>query len=158
MRRRNRFSGKKNPVHLEEIFPSVDLSSILYIEEEREHSELFLGLYDENTIMDILTQTGIINILNKKGYYNLILTISKNESFVSRFYVNFDSLDRDTRLPGQVYPGLGTLRNMQEMLCIFANTTNSDAILDISEHYHGAVIYSEMYSFFSPIDGGRLKA
>jgi len=208
MRKRNRFSGKKNPVHLEEIFPSIDLSSMLYIEKEMVCSELFLGLYDKNAIMNILTQTGIINILNKKGYYNLILTISRNESFVSRLYVNFDSLDRNTRLiellvrqsrfkpkqtfiddidlddgfstltiewlslqdpkreftkkrpklPGQVYPGLGALRNIQEMLCILANTTRSDALLDIPEHYHGAVIYSEMYSFFSPIDGGRLNA
>lgn len=208
MRRRNRFSGKKNPVYLEESFQGVDLSSTLYTKEEKGYSEFFLGLYDKNAIMDILTQSGIINVLNKRGYYNLILTISRNESLVSRLYVNFDSLDRDTRLiellvrqsrfkpkqtfiddidlddgfstltiewlclqdpkreftkkrpklPGQVYPGLGALRNMQELLCVFANTTGSDAILDIPEHYHGAVIYSEMYSFFSPIDGGRLNA
>lgn len=208
MTRRRRFPPKKRPVYLKGIPFGIDVSRTLYTKKQGVYSERFLDLYDKDAILEILVQVGIIDILNKKGYHNLIITISRNESFVSRLYINFDRLDKDTRLielllrenrfrpkqtfiddidlsdgfstltiewlslqdpkreftkdrprlPGQIYPGLGVLRNMQDMLCIFAKAKNNDALLDIPEHYHGAVIYSETYSFFSPIDGGRLKA
>ncbi len=70
------------------------------------------------------------------------------------------------RLPGQAYPGLGGLKNMQGMLYAFGKATGKDAIIDIPEYYHAAVIYSrlyseiysQVYSFFSPIDAGQLQA
>lgn len=70
------------------------------------------------------------------------------------------------RLPGQQYPGLGGLKNMQEVLYMLGRDLDKDAIIDIPEFYHAAVIYSRlyseiysrMYSFFSPIDAGTLGA
>jgi hypothetical protein len=70
------------------------------------------------------------------------------------------------RLPGQQYPGLGGLKNMQELLYSFGRSLGKDAIIDIPEYYHAAVIYSRMYSeiysrkysFFSPVDAGKLNA
>jgi len=70
------------------------------------------------------------------------------------------------RLPGQSHPGLGGLRNMQEMLYSFGKKCRKDAIVDVPQHYHAAVIYSRlytdiyarMYSFFSPVDAGLFKA
>ena len=70
------------------------------------------------------------------------------------------------RLPGQQHPGVGGLKNMQELLYIFGRDLEKDAIIDIPEYYHAAVIYSRMYSeiysrkysFFSPVDAGMLEA
>lgn len=70
------------------------------------------------------------------------------------------------KLPGQAYPGLGGLKNMQGMLYKFGKAAGKDAIIDIPEYYHAAVIYSRLYSeiysrvysFFSPIDAGQLQA
>ena len=70
------------------------------------------------------------------------------------------------RLPGQQHPGVGGLKNMQELLYIFGRDLEKDAIIDIPEYYHAAVIYSRMYSeiysrkysFFSPFDAGMLEA
>ena len=70
------------------------------------------------------------------------------------------------KLPGQSHPGLGGLRNMQEMLYTFGEKCRKDAIVDVPQHYHAAVIYSRlytsiyarMYSFFSPVDAGLFKA
>lgn len=75
------------------------------------------------------------------------------------------SADRP-RLPGQQHPGLGGLKNMQEILYSFGRSLGKDAIIDIPEYYHAAVIYSRMYSeiysrkysFFSPVDAGKLHA
>lgn len=70
------------------------------------------------------------------------------------------------KLPGQSHPGLGGLRNLQEMLYTFGKKCHKDAIVDVPQHYHAAVIYSRlytdiyarMYSFFSPVDAGLFKA
>jgi len=70
------------------------------------------------------------------------------------------------RLPGQSHPGLGGLRNMQEMLYSFGKKCRKDAIVDVPQPYPAAVsysrlytdIYARMYSFFSPVDAGLFKA
>ncbi len=207
-RRRGRFHSKKSPLYLEEIFQDVDVPGTLYTKEERGKSDLFLGLYKKDDMMDLLSQAGILDILYGKGYRNLIVTVSRSETYISRLYVNFDRLDKGTRLiellvreslfkpkktfvknidlskgfstltiewlslqspkesfskdkprlPSQIHPGLGGLRNIQEMLFTLTSSIEREAILDIPEHYHGAVIYSKIYSFFSPIDGGKLRA
>jgi len=62
------------------------------------------------------------------------------------------------RLPGQVYPGLGVLRKIQDFLYKLASVSGKDAIMDIPEYYHSAFIYSHVYSFYSPSESGRLQA
>jgi len=206
---------KKEPKYLEDITYSI-APDPLGDKDDLFLSSRFLGVYDEKQIMKMLEKVGIVEILYKKGYRNLIITISKQDNYTSRLYVNHDALDKDTRLieliiregvfrptehfvdgydfpdglsmllvewlalqdpkasynsdkprlPGQIHPGLGGLKNMQAMLYSFGKTLNKDAIIDIPEYYHAAVIYSRMYSeiysrmysFFSPVDTGMLQA
>ena len=211
----NRAHSKKAPRYLEDITYSVAPDPLAKKEDLFESSR-FLGTYDEEQIMRILDKVGIIRILHKRGYRNLIISISKHDNYTSRLYVNFDTLEKETRLielivregifrpkenfvdgfdfseglsmmliewlalqdpkapynpgkprlPGQLYPGLGGLKNIQGMLHLFGESMGKDAIIDIPEFYHAAVIYSRMYSeiysrmysFFSPIDAGQLQA
>lgn len=70
------------------------------------------------------------------------------------------------KLPGQAYPGLGGMRPVQELLYLFGAKGRKDAIMDVPQHYHAALIYSRlyssiysrMYSFFSPVDAGLFQA
>ncbi|HOS96979.1 MAG TPA: hypothetical protein PLU54_04930, partial [Deltaproteobacteria bacterium] len=70
------------------------------------------------------------------------------------------------RLPGQQYPGLGGLKNMQDFLYKLGKLTGKDAIVDVPEYFHSAAIYSRlyteiydrMYAFFSPVDAGIMQA
>ncbi|MBN2298571.1 MAG: hypothetical protein JXM72_08250 [Deltaproteobacteria bacterium] len=211
----NNMHPKKEPKYLEDITYTI-AADPLRDKDDLFLSSRFLGIYDEKQIMKMLEKVGIVAILYKKGYRNLIITVSKQDNYTSRLYVNHDVLEKDTRLieliiregvfrpkehfvdgfdfsdglsmllvewlalqdpkasynpakprlPGQAYPGLGGLKNMQAMLYSFGKTMNKDAIIDIPEYYHAAVIYarmyseiySRMYSFFSPVDAGRLQA
>ena len=206
---------KKEPRYLEDITYSI-ATQPLDGKSELFASNRFLGIYDEKQITRFLEKVGIIAILHKKGYRNLIVSASKQDNYTSRLYVNFDTQEKETRLielivregvfrpkqcfidgfdfseglsmlmiewlalqdpwasfnqdkprlPGQQYPGLGGLKNMQGMLYKFGKSMGKDAIIDIPEFYHAAVIYSRMYSeiysrvysFFSPNDAGQLQA
>lgn len=212
----NRTHSKKAPRYLEDITYTVGPDPLSKKKDTLFESSLFLGTYDEEQIMRILDKDGIIGILHKRGYRNLIISISKHDNYTSRLYVNFDTLEKETRLielivregifrpkehfvdgfdfaeglsmiliewlalqdpkaaykpgkprlPGQIYPGLGGLKNIQGMLYSFGKSMGKDAIIDIPEFYHAAVIYSRMYSeiysrmysFFSPIDAGQMQA
>jgi hypothetical protein len=211
----NRMHAKKEPKYLEDITYTI-APETLQNKDDLFVSNLFLGIYDEDQIMKILEKAGIVGILHKKGYRNLIISLSKQDNYTSRLYVNFDTLEKETRLlelivregifrptecfvdgfdfheglsmllvewlalqdpraefehgkprlPGQQYPGLGGLKNLQGMLHLFGKSMGKDAIIDIPEYYHAAVIYarmyseiySRMYSFFSPFDAGKLQA
>ncbi len=211
----NRTHSKKEPKYLEDITYTMSPDPLagkkdLFV------SSRFLGVYDEEQIRKKLEKVGIIGILHRKGYRNLVISISKTDNYTSRLYVNYDSPDKETRLielivregifrprecfvdgldfqeglsmlliewlalqdpraeftpakprlPGQQYPGLGGLKNMQGMLYSFGKSLGKDAIIDIPEFYHAAVIYSRMYSeiyshmyaFYSPVDAGHLEA
>ncbi|OQC22129.1 MAG: hypothetical protein BWX71_02465 [Deltaproteobacteria bacterium ADurb.Bin072] len=70
------------------------------------------------------------------------------------------------RLPGQQYPGLGGLKNMQALLYELGKSSGKDAIVDVPEYFHSAAIYARlyteiydrMYAFFSPVDAGIMQA
>jgi len=70
------------------------------------------------------------------------------------------------RLPGQQYPGVGGLKNMQELLYHLCKSSGKDAIVDVPEYFHSAAIYSRLYTqiydriyaFFSPVDAGIMHA
>lgn len=62
------------------------------------------------------------------------------------------------RLPGQRYPGLGILRNMEAVLVRFAREQGHEGIMDIPEHFHGALMYSTKLSFFNPLMQGKFEA
>ena len=212
---RPRQRGKKEPRYLEDITFTVAPQAIK-LEKDPFSSSLFMGMYDERQILQMMDSVGIIAILHRKGYRNLVVSIQKQDDYTSRLFVNFKANEKETRLielivregiyrprenfvpsydfsdglsmlliewlalqdpkaefkpekprlPGQQHPGLGGMKNMQELLYRLGKSTAKDAIVDIPETFHAAVIYarlyseiySRMYSFFSPIDAGIMQA
>lgn len=207
---------KKIPRYLEDITYSIADEPVRGAE-DLFSSKRFLGLYDEKQIMKMLTRAGMVKILSEKGYKDLVISLSQQDNYTYRLYVDFAShqdentrlielivregifrpkktfvngfdfdeglsmlliewlalqdprasfSDERPRLPGQAYPGLGGLKNMQSLLYHFGKSTGKDAIIDIPEYYHAAVIYTRLYSelyslaysFFSPYDSGQLQA
>lgn len=206
--------GKKDPRYLEDITYSVATQPTSL--GDPFSSNLFMGRYDEQALMEMLDRVGMIGILHKKGYRNLVVNILRQDDYTSRFYVNFDAQEKETRLielvvregvfrprevflpsydfssglpmlliewialqdpraqftpdkprlPGQQYPGLGGLKNMQALLFEFGKASGKDAIVDVPEFFHSAVIYARlyteiydrMYAFFSPVDAGIMQA
>jgi hypothetical protein len=206
---------KKSPKYLEEITFKDEEMPWEKGKIQFSHSDLFLGRYSKDDLIRMMEEKGLMNVIRKKGYTDLIVTISR-EDFTSRLYVNYERFDKDTRivelilregifrpkktfierfdfssglpmilvewlalqdpagafsadkprLPGQAYPGLGGLRNLQSILYFFGENGGKDAIVDVPQHYHAAVIYSRLYSsiykrlysFISPVDAGQLEA
>ncbi len=62
------------------------------------------------------------------------------------------------RLPGQTYPGLGAVRFLAPLLLLFAQELGVDAVLDVPERYHSAVMYSKHFMFIDPEREGMLRA
>jgi hypothetical protein len=208
--------NKKIPMHLEDITDSLSVEGPNQEGEDLFSTNLFMGRYDEKQIMEKLEKVGIISILQEKGFRDLMVSIHKQDDYTSRLYVNFETLEKNTRLievivregifrpkenfipsydftgglsmlliewlalqdpraefaadkprlPGQQYPGLGGLKNMQEFLYKLGRSSGKDAIIDIPQYFHAAAIYSRLYSeiysvtysFFSPIDAGMMQA
>ncbi|MEA2102249.1 MAG: hypothetical protein U9P80_06705 [Thermodesulfobacteriota bacterium] len=206
--KKERAYRKKDPKYLEDITFSDGMDPMAWgSERDMFSSDLFLGRYSKEMIMDMLKSVGMVDIFQKRGYRDLIISTFRSEEYTSRLYVNFESTDRETRLielvvregvfrpkktfvdgfdfregiscllvewltlqdpgaaftaerprfPSQEYPGLGGLVNMQRLLRRFARKSGKDAIVDVPEQYHAAVMYSHTCSFFSPVDGGKLK-
>ncbi len=207
--------GKKDPRYLEDITYSI-ATEPERLEDLFSSNNLFMGKYDDNKMMAKLDRVGIIGILHKKGYRDLVVSIIRPDDYTSRLYVNFDSQEKETRLielivregffkpredfipsydfsaglsmlliewvalqdpqatfspekprlPGQQYPGIGGLKNMQELLYHLCKSSRKDAIVDVPEYFHSAAIYSRMYTkiydrifaFFSPVDAGIMQA
>ena len=207
--------GKKDPRYLEDITYSI-ATEPEKLEDMFSSNNLFMGKYDDNKMMAKLDRVGIIGILHKKGYRDLVVSIIRQDDYTSRLYVNFDSQEKETRLielivregvfkpredfipaydfsaglsmlliewvalqdpkasfnpekprlPGQQYPGIGGLKNMQELFYHLCKSSGKDAIVDVPEYFHSAAIYSPLYTkiydrvyaFFSPFDAGIMQA
>lgn len=66
--------------------------------------------------------------------------------------------DKDRqRLPGQLYPGLNMARNVLKLLSLMTKKFNLDGIINIPEHYHNAQLYSQYFSYLSPVNEARRK-
>jgi hypothetical protein len=89
--------GKKNPKYLEEMTFAEESLPWDKGREMFSHSDLFLGRYAEHDIWELMEKVGLLDLIRKKGYDNLIISISK-QNFTSRLYVNYERLDKDTRL------------------------------------------------------------
>jgi hypothetical protein len=206
---------KKDMQYLEEI--GMDNTTMPWEHGNEPFSDtgLFLGHYTERDLKDLMEGAGLMDLIRKKGYSDLIFTMTRQD-FTSRLYVNYENTGKETRLieliiregvfrpkqafierfdfqeglsiilvewlalqdpkaiftperpklPGQAHPGLGGLRNMQEILYTFGKQCHKDAIVDVPQHYHAAVIYSRlytsiyarMYAFYSPVDAGLFQA
>ncbi len=61
-------------------------------------------------------------------------------------------------LPDQKYPGLGLLNQVVPLIGEFAQDTHKQAVLDIPEHFHGALFYAKWMKFFNPEMEGKMRA
>ena len=59
------------------------------------------------------------------------------------------------RLPGQRYPGLGILRTAVTAIIELARQVGKEAVVNIPEYYHNAVLYHPAFRFFSAYVEGR---
>lgn len=62
------------------------------------------------------------------------------------------------RLPGQKYPGLGIMRTCMAAILDLANEIGKEAVINIPEYYHNAVLYQPVFRFYSPYVEGRFLA
>jgi hypothetical protein len=62
------------------------------------------------------------------------------------------------QLPGQKFPGLGIMRTAMQAILDLARQTGKEAVINIPEYYHNAVLYSAAFHFFSPFVEGRFRA
>ncbi|HOA36449.1 MAG: hypothetical protein WBK24_01360 [Dethiobacteria bacterium] len=62
------------------------------------------------------------------------------------------------QLPGQSRPGLGSLRHLIEIMYITGRILMVDGFMDVPEHFHGAVMYSQKFKFFDPVQEAVLQA
>ncbi len=61
-------------------------------------------------------------------------------------------------LPGQEFPGLGIFRPSLELMLTWVKKLELDAIVNIPEYFHNAVLYSSAFHFITPELQGRLEA
>jgi len=62
------------------------------------------------------------------------------------------------RLVHQRKPGLGIFYDFTGLVDTLAETAGKEAVMDIPEHYHGAVFYSRLFKFWDPNMEGKLEA
>lgn len=61
-------------------------------------------------------------------------------------------------LPGQRFPGLGIMRTSMRAIIDLAKQEGKEAVVNIPEYYHNAVLYAPDFRFFSPFVEGRFQA
>ncbi|PWT93921.1 MAG: hypothetical protein C5B54_01000, partial [Acidobacteria bacterium] len=61
-------------------------------------------------------------------------------------------------LPGQKYPGLGIMRISMTVIVDLAKQIGKEAVVNIPEYYHNAVLYEPEFRFFSAFVEGRFQA
>ena len=66
--------------------------------------------------------------------------------------------DDRPRLPGQKYPGLGIMRTCMLGILDLARECGKEAVINIPEYYHNAILYQPTFRFYSPMVEGRFLA
>ena len=61
------------------------------------------------------------------------------------------------RLPGQTFPGLGGIQYVITLMEMFAVDLGIEAIVDVPENFHAAVMYSKRFKFMDPAREGMLR-
>ncbi len=62
------------------------------------------------------------------------------------------------RLPGQEHPGLGLGKEVLTLLILMARHLKVDALLNVPEHYHTALMFSKRFMFFNPVVQATVRA
>src|SRR5262249_45505107 len=65
--------------------------------------------------------------------------------------------DHRPKLPGQKYPGLGIMKTSMRAIIDLAKQINKEAVVNIPEYYHNAVLYQPAFQFFSAYVEGRFR-
>eukprot|EP00698_Gefionella_okellyi_P000170 TRINITY_DN1014_c0_g3_i2.p1 TRINITY_DN1014_c0_g3~~TRINITY_DN1014_c0_g3_i2.p1 ORF type:complete len:305 (-),score=51.09 TRINITY_DN1014_c0_g3_i2:639-1529(-) len=61
-------------------------------------------------------------------------------------------------LPGQIHPGLGISRQVDEMLAHACTIRRRDGIMNIPEYFHNALLYSPQFQFINPAFEGMFRS
>jgi hypothetical protein len=61
-------------------------------------------------------------------------------------------------LPQQTHPGLGVLKDLIPLVLEVVEETGRSGVLDVPEHFHGALFYSKWFRFLNPDMEGRFRA
>jgi len=176
------FLGRYDKDHMMRLFERVGITKILH---EKGYKDLILSIHRHDDYTSRLyvnsgsleKEARIIELIVREGVFRPTRTFVDGYDFdggLSMMLIEWLALQdpmiefskEKPRLPGQAYPGLGGLKNMQGLLYRLGRSLGKDAIVDIPEYFHAAAIYSRMYtkiysrkySFFSPIDAGQVKA
>ena len=61
-------------------------------------------------------------------------------------------------LPGQDHPGLGLFKELTQLMLEYVRETRVEALVNVPEFYHNAVLYAPLYKFFDPEREGWFQA
>ncbi|MFO8056223.1 MAG: hypothetical protein R6V10_02875 [bacterium] len=61
-------------------------------------------------------------------------------------------------LPQQTHPGLGLLKELIPLVLEVVKESGRAGVLDVPEHFHGALFYSKWFKFLDPDMEGRFRA
>lgn len=61
-------------------------------------------------------------------------------------------------LPGQDHPGLGLFKELTQLMLEYVHETKVEALVNVPEFYHNAVLYAPLYKFFDPDREGWFQA
>lgn len=115
--------------------------------------------FDNNLLMELVVKEGIFqpkqNFVEGFSFDDIIMLMIE---WMSIQNPRSSFSDKRPRLPGQKYPGLGVLRDMEGVMMRIIKRLNFEGILDIPEHFHGAVMYSPRFFFFNPEMQGKFEA
>ncbi len=115
--------------------------------------------FEKGLLMELVVKEGIFqpkqNFVEGFSFDDLIMLMIEWISIQNPRSVFSDNRPR---LPGQRYPGLGVLRDLEGVMMRIIQRLDFEGILDVPEHFHGAVMYSPRFFFFNPEMQGRFEA
>jgi hypothetical protein len=62
------------------------------------------------------------------------------------------------RLPGQKFPGLGILMDLERVLVCICERLGYEGVVDVPEYFHGAIMYGPRFCFYDPQMEGKFHA
>ena len=124
----------------------------LYSKESKEQSE-------KNLLMELVVKEGIFE--PKKIFVEEFRVRSPRMLMIEWLgfqnpKAKFD--EKRPRLPGQKFPGLGILMELEAVLARICKRIGYEGVIDVPEYYHGALMYSPKFFFYDPQMQGMLGA
>ncbi|MBN1571718.1 MAG: hypothetical protein JW984_00805 [Deltaproteobacteria bacterium] len=123
-----------------------------------------LRLYSEWDGKDVL----LMELVVKEGIFEPKKTFIEDFSFrnVRMLMIEWLSLQNPNakfeknrpRLPGQKFPGLGILMDLERVLVCICERLGYEGVVDVPEYFHGALMYSPKFFFYDPEMEGKLRA